>query len=426
MSDAPYDMVLFGATSFVGKITARYLLETYGVNGEGGQLASEQLRWAIAARSETKLEQLCDSLGEAAAHLPRLVVDAGNEEQLRNMCERAAVVVSTVGPYALYGEPLVRCCVETGTDYCDLTGEVQWVRRMIFNYEEQARASGARIVHCCGFDSIPSDLGVYFLQQQAKARFGAYCTRVSMRVKALRGGMSGGTLASLFNVLEEAGSDSQLRKELSNPYSLCPDDFPRTTRQHPVRGAQFDANFGRWVIPFLMAPINERVVLRSNALAASHTALPGMQPYGEDFQYNEAMMSGYGFRGRLTSKVSASMMSLFTLGAALGPTRSLMQKLLPSPGEGPSEEAQGAGFYDLRFCGETAGGEKLYVKVTGDRDPGYGGTAKMLGQAAVALARDFNETERVGGFWTPAAVFGEGLIRRLTACSGMCFEVVSA
>jgi short subunit dehydrogenase-like uncharacterized protein len=188
-----HDLVVFGATSFVGQILTRYLAEEFGTH--------DGLRWAIAGRSEAKLSALRNGLGLKAGKLPLLVADAADEEALRRLCDDTRVVVSTVGPYALYGEPLVKVCAETGTDYCDLTGEVQWIRRMIDAYEKVAKRSGARIVHCCGFDSIPSDLGVHFLQREAKARFGEPCTEVRMRVKAMRGGFSGGTVASLLNVV---------------------------------------------------------------------------------------------------------------------------------------------------------------------------------------------------------------------------------
>jgi short subunit dehydrogenase-like uncharacterized protein len=214
MSARSLDVVAFGATSFVGKILCRYLLEQFGTDGE--------LKWGAAGRSKSKLEALRDSLGAKAAKLPLVIADAADDAALRKLCASTRVVVSTVGPYALHGEPLVRACAESGTDYCDLTGEVQWIRRMVQRHEATARESGARIVHCCGFDSIPSDMGVYFLQREARNRFGAPCRRVKMRVKTMRGGMSGGTVASLMNLVKEAAADPALRKELADPYSLCP------------------------------------------------------------------------------------------------------------------------------------------------------------------------------------------------------------
>ncbi|MDH3639947.1 MAG: saccharopine dehydrogenase NADP-binding domain-containing protein, partial [Gammaproteobacteria bacterium] len=214
MTDQDFDLVIFGATSFVGKILCQYLTEHFGVDGK--------LKWAAAGRSQNKLDTLRESLGDVAMDLKLLIADAGDEDALRRMCDQARVVISTVGPYALYGEPLVRVCAKTGTDYCDLAAEVQWIRRMIGNYERQAAESGARIVHCCGFDSIPSDLGVFFLQQHALERFGAPCVDIKMRVKSMRGGVSGGTVASMMNLFKEVAANPALRKELANPYSLCP------------------------------------------------------------------------------------------------------------------------------------------------------------------------------------------------------------
>jgi len=409
MSTPSHDLIVFGATSFVGQILTRYLAEHYGTQGT--------LKWAIAGRSEAKLAALRNSLGLAAGRLPLLVADAADEAALRRLCNGTRVVISTVGPYALYGEPLVKVCAETGTDYCDLTGEVQWIRRMIEAYEPMARKSGARIVHCCGFDSIPSDLGVYFLQQQARKRFSAPCTTVKMRVKAMRGGFSGGTAASLVNVVKEATANPALRKELANPYSICPEGYAPAVRQPNVKSAQYDEDFGTWVAPFVMSAINTRIVQRSNALSK--------QAYGEDFRYDEAMLMGRGLQGRAAAAGMTVGLGGFMFAAALPPARWALERfVLPAPGEGPSAEDQRKGFFDLRFLGTTADGRKLRVKVTGDRDPGYGSTAKMLGQAGACLAQDFAASGRKGGFWTPATMFGDKLIERLVAHAGLTFEVI--
>lgn len=408
MSTRSHDLIVFGATSFVGQILTRYLAEHYGTQGT--------LKWAIAGRSEAKLAALRNSLGLAAGRLPLLVADAADEATLRQLCKGTRVVISTVGPYALYGEPLVKVCAETGTDYCDLTGEVQWIRRMIEAYEPAARKSGARIVHCCGFDSIPSDLGVYFLQQQARKRFSAPCTTVKMRVKAMRGGFSGGTAASLMNVVKEATANPALRKELANPYSICPEGYAPAVRQPNVKSAQYDADFDAWVAPFVMSAINTRIVQRSNALSK--------QAYGEDFRYDEAVLMGRGLKGRAAAAGMTAGLGGFMVAAALPPARWALERfVLPAPGEGPSAEDQRKGFFDLRFLGTTADGRKLRVKVTGDRDPGYGSTAKMLGQAGACLAQEFEGSGRKGGFWTPATMFGDKLIERLVAHAGLTFEV---
>jgi short subunit dehydrogenase-like uncharacterized protein len=360
---------------------------------------------------------LRDSLGADAADLPLLLADAADEASLRALCESTRVVVSTVGPYALHGEPLVSACAQTGTDYCDLTGEVQWIRRMIERHEAQARQSGARIVHCCGFDSIPSDLGVHFLQGQARQQFGVPCQRIKMRVKAMRGGMSGGTVASMLNLVKEASASPALRKELADPYSLCPPATAARVRQPDVQSAQFDADFNAWVAPFVMSGINTRIVQRSNALAGS---------YGADFTYDEAVLTGGGLKGRLGGFAAATGTAAFMLAAAVAPVRSVLERwVLPKPGDGPSPEAQRTGFFDLRFIGKTADGRSLRAKVTGDRDPGYGSTGKMLGQAAACLALDIDKTGIAGGFWTPATIFGDRLVQRLIAHAGLTFEGIA-
>jgi short subunit dehydrogenase-like uncharacterized protein len=409
VSTPSHDLVAFGATSFVGKILCRYLQEEFGAQGE--------MKWAAAGRSKAKLEQLRSSLGAKAGTLPLIVADAADEASLRELCASARVVVSTVGPYALYGEPLVKACAESGTDYCDLSGEVQWIRRMVQRYQATARNSGARVVHCCGFDSIPSDMGVHFLRRQAMKRLGVPCTRVKMRVKAMRGEFSGGTVASLMNVAKEAAADPALRKELADPYSLCPAGSALKVRQPNVRSAEFDVDFGAWVAPFVMSGINTRIVHRSNALS--------QQAYGADFTYDEAMLMGRGLKGRFAAATMAAGLAGFMLAAAIRPARAALERfVLPKPGEGPSPEAQRKGFFDLRFLGTTADGRQIRTKVTGDRDPGYGSTGKMLGQAAACLALDVDKAATPGGFWTPATIFGDRLIQRLTAHSGLTFEVV--
>lgn len=405
-----FDIVVFGATSFVGRILCRYLLDTRSAD-------VPPLRWALAARSASRLEELKRELGEGAELLPTLVADAADETALRALVARTRVVVSTVGPYALYGEPLVKVCAESGTDYCDLTGEVQWIRRMIERHEAAAKASGARIVHCCGFDSIPSDLGVFFLQQQAQRRLGRAASRVKMRVRAMKGGFSGGTAASLLNVAREVRANSALRKELANPYSLCVNTAAMVNvRQPSASAAKYDADFNAWTAPFVMAGINTRIVHRSNALTG--------HAYTRDFRYDEAVSVGKGFKGRVAATVTTLGLGAFMIAAALGPTRALLERfVLPKPGEGPSPQAQRRGFFDLRFMGRTDDGRALRIKVTGDRDPGYGSTAKMLGEAARCLAFDTPQGGLSGGFWTPSTAFGERLIARLQARAGLTFEV---
>lgn len=414
-----YDLVVFGASSFVGQILTRYLAQQFALNGT--------LRWAIAGRSERKLQtlrgSLVDLLGDDAKHLPIIVADASDEAALSQLCESTNVVVSTVGPYALYGETLVKTCAHSGTDYCDLTGEPQWIRAMIDKYVPVAKDSGARIVHCCGFDSIPSDMGVYFLQQQAIDLYGKPAQQIKMRVKAAKGGMSGGTVASIVNLTKEAVANPALRKQLANPYALCPTEHGFSARQINLKGAKFDADFSAWSTPFIMAAINTRIVHRSNALRDNL--------YGDDFLYDEAMLTGRGGKGRMMATAIVTALAAFMAGAAFKPSRWLLEKtLLPKPGEGPTPQQQQDGFFDIRFRGQTEEGEHLLVKVSGDKDPGYGSTGKMLGQAAASLALDYHQQGKkigkAGGFWTPAAVFDQRFIERLEKHAGLSFELLEA
>lgn len=409
-----YDIVLFGATSFVGKILTRRMAERHGFGGS----ENAKVRWAIAGRSKAKLDRLRDELGPAAVDLPMVIADAADEDSLTALCEQTRVVVSTVGPYALYGEALVRACVDSGTDYCDLTGEVQWIRRMIQLYEDRAKTSGARIVHCCGFDSVPSDLGVWHLQQASIARLGQPCQQIKMRVKAAKGGLSGGTVASMMNLIQEAASNKALRKELANPFSICPPDHGSVRRQPNVSTAEFDQDLETWVAPFVMSSINTRVVHRSNALQDA--------PYGTEFQYDEAMIMGRGWKGRARALTMAGALGGFTLATVVKPTRWLLERfVVPEPGEGPDEKSQERGFYDLRFIGITEGGQTITTKVTGQGDPGYGSTSRILAQVAECLAFDLAEDDK-GGFWTPASLLGGKLLERLQTNARMTFDVLAS
>ena len=406
MATAQYDIILFGATSFVGEILTGYMMGQYGDNSD--------IKWAIAGRSEDKL--IATKQKHGAHDIDHIVADAANEQQLLTMVKQARVIVSTVGPYALYGEPLVKACAQNGVDYCDLTGEVQWYKRMVDKYETTAKQTGARIVHCSGFDSIPSDLGVYFLQQQAKAKFGKMCSDAKLRVAKLKGGASGGTVASMVNIAKEAAKDPALRKELQNPYSICPSGHGFKRRQENINGAQFDEDFDQWIGPFVMAAVNTRVVHRSNALSNN--------TYGEDFSYSEAMLMGKGKKGKSRSRNMGWGLNIFMIMAAIKPTRWILERfVLPKPGEGPTPQEQLKGCFDYRFVGKTDDGQTIKVKVTGDRDPGYGSTAKMLGQAAVCLA-SIKKEDKAGGFWTPATIYQDDLIARLIEKSGLTFELL--
>ena len=408
MTKQSFDLIVYGATSFVGQILTRYLVEHVGVN--------KTVNWAIAGRSASKLDALKTSLGTAGDDLTVIIADADNAGALAHMAKSTRVIATTVGPYALYGEALVKACAENGTDYCDLCGEAYWIKRMIVKYADAAKQSGARIVSCCGFDSIPSDLGVHFLQQHGQQRFGRYFNSIKLAVNAMKGGASGGTLASMIEAVKAAKSDPKLRKDMNNPYILCPEIPDLRHPQVSIKGPAYDADFQRWSAPFIMEAINARVVLRSNMLL-------GMA-YGYDFLYREQMITGKGFKGRLSAIGLTAGLGLFAVTVIINPLRAFMQRyVLPKPGEGPSPEAQLAGYFDLSLLGKNEDGKTLKVRVTGDRDPGYGCTAKMLAQASLCLAFDITQEQCNGGFWTPATAMGDQLTDRLTQHAGMTFTI---
>lgn len=405
---AAADIVLWGATSFVGQLLAAYLWPRYGATGD--------IRFALGGRSRSKLKAVHRSLN-ADERLSLIVGDAMDTAFLDTLTSSATLVVSTVGPYARYGSALVAACAANGTDYCDLSGETQWMRRMIDAHQPGAEASGARIVSACGFDSIPSDLGVLFLQDEAGRRFGHPLSRIKLRIKSMRGGLSGGTVASMLNFVEEARRNPEVAKVARNPYALAPAGQRRGVRQPNVTRVEYDSEAGSWVAPFIMAAVNTRVVHRTNALLDHR--------WGSAFRYDEAMMTGKGVRGALRAATFTGGLGAFFTGALFGPTRKLMNRtFLPQPGQGPSPTQQEKGFFKFFLLGSDDDGNRLRAVVTGDRDPGYGSTSKMLGEAAVCLLKDIDRKTVPGGFWTPATAMGHKLIERLTAHAGLTFDIV--
>ena len=387
----PFDVVLFGATGFAGRLTAEYLQQTH-----------PNTRWAIAGRSRDRLEAVAADLARLvpdAPSVPVLVADSGDRASLDAMAAQTRVVCTTVGPYAKYGAELVAACVEAGTHACDLTGEPQFVHRMIAQHHERAQVTGARIVHAAGFDSIPSDLGVLVLQEEAIARAGVPCDEVEFVLLRSRGGFSGGTLASMLNLLDE-GRDSEVRRVLADPYSLCPEGGPDGREQLGVR---WSPSAEAWTGPFVMAATNERIVRRSNALLGHR--------YGRDFRYHEVMRTGTGMGGMARGVALSAGVALGVGALAVRPLRRLAMRYLPNPGEGPSREAIARGFFDIRLVGWRSGQRVLSVDVHGTRDPGYGATACMLGETAIALSTE--ASLGAPGVTTPAAALGMSLVRRL-------------
>ena len=400
----PHDIVVFGATSFVGQILCRYLVERHGTGGE--------LDWAMAGRNASKLAAVADEVG---ADVELIVADAHDDDDMTGLCARTRLVISTVGPYAVHGSALVKAVVDAGIEYCDLTGEPHWMRRMIDEHHDNALETGARLVHACGFDSVPSDMGVWYLQHRAIAAFGEPCVSVRMGVKALKGGASGGTVASGLNAMEELAADPSLRKTVANPYVLAAEGDRSGPRQPIVTLPEYDEGLGSWMAPFVMAATNSRVVLRSHSLLG--------HPWGDEFTYGEAMMMGDGLAGRAKATGVSAAGGALMGAAAIGPARRLMERFAPNPGEGPSPEQQANGFWDLRFHGTTTGGDEIRARVTGDRDPGYGSTAKMLGEAATTLLSR-GSVDIGGGFWTPASALGDDYVDALQAHAGLTFEVL--
>ncbi|MDJ0908376.1 MAG: saccharopine dehydrogenase NADP-binding domain-containing protein [Woeseiaceae bacterium] len=408
MSDREFDIIVWGATGFTGVLVAEYLLDRYGVGGD--------LRWAIAGRSADKLKALKSSLGDGAADLPSIVADSFDEEALDAMTSRTTVVLTTVGPYAKYGSPLVAACVKNGTHYCDLAGEAQWIRKMIDEHHDAAAETGAKIVHCCGFDSVPMDIGVWFLQREAVERHGEPCKSIRMLVAATRGGASGGTIASMLNLIEESRRNRDIARVLVHPYSLNPPDMRSGPDGRDQQNIRFDDQAKAWTAPFVMAGINTKVVRRSHALAGL--------PYGEDFRYAEAVMTGRGIGGWFKAAVVTVGLGALVTGASFKWSRNLLKRfVLPEPGEGPDREARENGFFNLRQYGRLADGSLIRGKITGDRDPGYGSTSKMLSEAAVCLAKD--SLKSGGGVFTPAAAMAEPYHKRLTENAGLTFEILS-
>ncbi|MGD8440943.1 MAG: saccharopine dehydrogenase NADP-binding domain-containing protein [Holophagae bacterium] len=408
-----HDIVLWGATGFTGRLVAEHLV---------GQLAATGVRLALGGRDADRLEAIRRDLtriSPAASELPLIVADSHDRASLDAMAAAAGVVCSTVGPYAVHGHELVAACVDRDTDYCDLTGEVQFIRRMIDRHHDRARASGTRIVHCCGFDSIPSDLGTLVLQESAIDRHGAPFDDVTFVLGASRGGFSGGTVASLVNVLDEAASDRSVRRVLTDPYALNPPGERHGPDGPDQSGPRFDRELGRWTGPFIMAAINTRIVRRTNALLDWR--------YGRDFGYREVTGFGPGLTGRLAATAAAGGIGALVGALAWGPTRSLLLKtLLPSPGDGPDRAARERGFFTIDLHGRRASGTgdavTGRVRVHGDHDPGYGETSRMLGESALCLALDGAELDSPGGVLTPAAAMGLRLVDRLRRV-GMVFDV---
>jgi short subunit dehydrogenase-like uncharacterized protein len=372
-----------------------------------------EISWAMAGRSAGKLAEVRDLIG-APASLPLITANASDPASLQALANSANVIITTVGPYQLYGEGLVAACAAAGTDYVDLCGEPAWMAAMIGKYGDAAKASGARIVFSCGFDSIPFDLGVFFLERQAQAKFGVPAVRVRGRVRKMKGSFSGGTAASLLATVEAAAREPSILKTLADPFALTP-GFVGAAQPGGADVVE-DRAAGSWTAPFMMAMINTKAVHRSNHLLGG--------AYGRDFVYDEMMMTGSGAAGEKRARAMARREAIQNALIGFAPTRALIRRfVLPKPGQGPSKAARDSGYYDILFIGETADGKSLRVSVKGDRDPGYGSTSKMIAESGICLVRDISPAAVGGGFWTTASAMGDKLISRLQARAGLTFTL---
>jgi len=389
MSERKFDVIVFGATGYTGKLVAEYMKNEYGDD--------ENIKWAIAGRNMDKLMQVKNDLG-LKDEIEMIEVDSSDIDALNKMTSSTKCVLTTVGPYQLYGSDLVQSCANNGTDYVDLTGEPGWMYEMINLCKEQAEKSGSRIVFSCGFDSIPFDLGVYFLQKAFIEKNGKPAERIRGRVQAMNGEFSGGTIASLGATMATLKEKPELIKVLANPFSLS-EGFEGPPQPDDSK-VILDEKINMWVAPFVMAPINTKNIHRSNFLL-NHM-------YGENFEYDEMMIAGEGEDGKM---IADAMTTANPMGG----------DNVPQPGEGPSKESREQGNYDVLFVAES-GDETMQARVTGDMDPGYGSTSKMIAESALCLVKDCDALP--GGIYTPAPSMGETLISRLVQRAGLTFDLI--
>ena len=405
-ADRTHDIVVFGATGFVGKLTAEYLAEH----------APRDVRIALAGRSRDKLERVRSGLGARAADWPLITADSSDAAAMRRLAESTHVVATTVGPYLRHGLPLVEACTAAGTAYADLNGEVLFMRRTTEHFHAPAQETGARIVHTCGFDSIPSDLGVQLLHEAVQAAGEGELEDTTLVVRAMKGGASGGTIASAIAQVDAMRADPALRKVAGDPYALSPHraSEPDLGREGDIRGAVHDDDLGLWLGPFVMAVVNTRVVRRSNALQD--------WAYGRRFRYREATATGAGHAGRVKALGLTGGLGALLAGLSFGPSRKVLGRVLPSPGEGPDEEARRKGFFKIDVHTRTSTGARYVCHLEAQGDPGYAATAVMFGESALCLALDQDRLPQRAGVLTPSTAMGGVLVDRLRA-AGQRLEV---
>jgi short subunit dehydrogenase-like uncharacterized protein len=393
MTSSPtFDIIVYGATGFTGQLVAEYLATHYRDD--------EQLKWAMAGRSLDKLAAVRDAIG-APADTPLIAADSSDPASIRAMVDQTRLMLTTVGPYQLYGADVLAACVASGTAYVDLCGEPLWMHQMIEKHQAEAEKSGARVLFSCGFDSVPFELGVLFVQEQAKKTFGVPAARVKGRIRGMSGSLSGGTAASAKATAAALTNDLSLVAIMKDPFALTP-GF-KGPKQPPGNRPVYDEDLQSWIAPFAMALVNTRNVHRANMLMGF--------PYGQDFVYDEMVLTGDGEQGQANAKLVMAANAEKT-----GPNA-------PKAGEGPSKEKRDNGYFDLLYVALGPDGRRVCVTVKGKGDPGYGLTAKMVAECAIGLLRDAPELK--GGIWTPGASMGEHLIKRLVEHAGMTFQVES-
>ena len=400
--DNKYDVVVWGASGFTGRLVCEYIYQNYTKKGS-------DLKWAMAGRDLIKLKQIRGKFANNT--IPILIADSDDINSLNELTKNTKVICTTVGPYAKYGSKLVKSCIDNKAHYCDLAGEVQWMHKMITKHHDSAQKNEVKIVHTCGFDSIPSDMGVYFINKELKKNNLAIKS-IDMRVAGIKGGISGGTYASLSNVIEESYKDKSIYKILSNPYGLNPAGHQTGKDKKDLMKVVFDKISKNWIGPFVMASINTKVVRRSNALTNFS--------YGTNFSYNEATLSGKGFKGKVRGYLGAIPL-IFVAARPNSMLKKIANAMLPNPGQGPTKKQRENGYFNLKFFIKTMDDIQMIARVIGDMDPGYGSTSKMLAESAICLAKD-NLTD-YNGVITPSVAMGDSLLKRLEDNAGLTFTL---
>ena len=392
-----FDIIIWGASGFTGGLVAEYIYKNYDI---------KDLKWAIGGRNKQKLANLRDSILDK--NIPIVLANSLNEKSLIEMVKRTNVICSTVGPYAKYGSLLVKSCVRNKTHYCDIAGETQWIRKIIDLYHEEATSNHVKIVNSCGFDSVPSDIGVYFINQKLSKKN----LNIKMRVTGTKGGISGGTYASLNNVIFEASKNKKIKENLINPYGLNPYEEQYGPDKKDLMTIKYDKKINKWIAPFVMAGINTKIVRRTNAIFNYR--------YGKKFKYDEAILTGDGLKG-IVKGILISIPLIFVSAKPGSIIKKLINFFAPKPGEGPSLDKRNKGYFTLLFY-VFDGNETFLYKVTGDKDPGYGSTSKMIAECAICLAKD--SLNKICGVLTPASAMESNILKRLEMNAGLKFSEI--